>query len=179
MGTTRVLLADHHRSFVEALAIRLAAEPALDVVGVAVRPDEVVAAVVRDQAVDVAVLAVDDGDSAFLELAPELKRGRPAFGLVAVSAADDPALLLRAVKHGFRGWITKDAGIQELLDVVTGVSRGETRIPPRLVTQLLGRLLDEDEEHRDAQLRCSTLTHREREVLAALSRGATRTEIAE
>src|SRR5690348_7706822 len=114
MWPTRVLLADHHRSFVEALAIRLSSEPTLDVVRVAVRPDEVVAAT-RNHAVDVAVLAVDDANSAFLDIASELKPGATGLGLVAVSGNDDPRLLLRAVKHGFRGWITKDADIPELL----------------------------------------------------------------
>ena len=179
MGAIRVLLADHHRSFVEALAMQLSTEPTLDVVGVAVRPDEVAAAAVHDQGVDVAVLAIDDTDAGFLDVAPQLRLEWPGLGLVAVSGDDDPALLLRAVKQGFRGWITKEAGVQELLDVVTGVSRGETRIPPRLVTRLLHSLLEDDTEHQDAAQRCSTLTHREREVLAALSRGATRTEIAE
>src|SRR5689334_4610227 len=98
MGATRVLLADHHRSFVEALAILLTSEPRVDVVRVAVRPDEVVAGV-RDQLVDVAVLTVDDSDAAFLDLVPRLKALRPDLGLVAVCEEDDPGLLLRAVKH--------------------------------------------------------------------------------
>jgi DNA-binding NarL/FixJ family response regulator len=178
MGRTRVLLADHHRSFVEALAIRLSTEPTLEVVAVAVNPDEAVRAV-ENEHVDVAVLAVDDAHGEFLDAVARLHAARPGLGLVAVSGQDDVGLVVRAVKHGFRGWIPKDAGILELLDVLAGVGRGETRIPAVVLTRVLQSLLERDEEQRAAELMCSTLTSREREVLSAMSQGATRTQIAE
>ena len=62
MREIRLVLGDGHRSFIEALAMRLDMECDLDVVGTVWEPEETLRAV-RAQPVDVAVLAVD-GESA-------------------------------------------------------------------------------------------------------------------
>jgi DNA-binding NarL/FixJ family response regulator len=80
---------------------------------------------------------------------------------------------------GFRGWVPKDVGIGSLLDVIHGVVRGHTCIPPLLLTSLLHNLLTEEEETRAAERPLSSLTVREREVLRAMSSGANRMQIAE
>ncbi len=178
MRETRVLLADDHRSFAEALGLRLDAEPGLRVVGVVVDPAAALS-IVRGRPVDVAVLAVESMHCTFLGLADELLATRPGLKLVGVTGADDPAVLVRAVRVGFRGWVPKDVGIGSLLEVIHGVVRGETCIPPLLLTSLLHDLLTEEEEARAAERPLSSLTGREREVLRAMSSGANRTEIAE
>src|SRR3954467_13159323 len=71
MRDTRVLLADDHRSFAEALGLRLDAEPGLRVVGAVVDP-AVALSIVRGHPVDVAVLAVESMHCTFLTLADEL-----------------------------------------------------------------------------------------------------------
>ena len=63
MHPMRVVLGDGHRSFVEALAMRLDAECDLDVVATVSQPEETMR-VIRAQSVDVAVLAVDGGTAA-------------------------------------------------------------------------------------------------------------------
>lgn len=177
MSVTRVLLGDGHRFFVEALAMRLDVEPGLQVVGTVVRPEEAVRALQAREA-DVAVLAVDGDAAGFLAVAPALQAARPDLALVGVSGEDDLALLTRAVRVGFRGWVAKDVGIGALLQVLEGVSHGETRIPPRLLTGVLGQLLADDSEQRAAELPFASLTVREHEVLRAMCGGASRQEIA-
>ena len=57
------------------------------------------------------------------------------------------------------------------------VRRGETCIPPVLLTGLLGHLLREQAEERSTGLVLAPLTSRERQVLRAMTRGADRQEI--
>jgi DNA-binding NarL/FixJ family response regulator len=178
MRVTRLLLADRHRSFVEALAMRLDAEPGFEVVAIAVHPDEALSAV-RAQPVDVAVLAVDNEDVRFLSMSPDLRRVRPDLNLVAVSGSEDVGLIARVVRHNFRGWVPKEAGVYQLLDVLQAVERGETRIPPLLLTRLLPVLLQQRDERRAAEVSVGSLTRREQEVLQAIAGGATRVEIAQ
>jgi DNA-binding NarL/FixJ family response regulator len=176
---TRLLLADGHRSFVEALGELLAAEPSFEVV-VTAGDAEAALRGVRAHPVDVAVLTVDGGvGDGCLAVARELVAARPGLKLVAVAQEDDVALLARTVREGFRGWVTKSRDVASFLDVLNAVARGETSIPPLLLTQLLAHLLHEDEKKEAAENRLDALTARERQVLEAIATGASRQAIAE
>jgi DNA-binding NarL/FixJ family response regulator len=174
----RLLLADLQRSFVEALALRLDAEPGLQVVATVTRPEDALR-VVGTRPVDVALLAVDESVDRFLDSAGALLTGRPELRLVALAGTDDVSVLARAVRLGFRGWVPKGLDVAALVVVLEGIRRGETYIPPTQLTRLLPHLLHEQEERRAAQMPFASLTPRELEVLRAMCRGATRQEIAE
>ena len=158
--------------------MRIGAEPGFEVVATAASVEE---AVLVDGAgpVDLAVLDLD-ADETFLDVADHLRGRRPGIGLIGLTGDDDEtALLATAVHRGVRGWVRKSADIAEFLGVLHGVHRGETRIPPLLLTGLLDRLLSELAEERAADRLLASLTPRERQVLAAMSRGASRPEIAD
>jgi DNA-binding NarL/FixJ family response regulator len=173
----RVLLGDAHRSFVEALALRLDTEEGIQVVATVVQPEEALR-VVGSRTVDVAVLAVGPGPDDFVSIGRRLAKLQPGIRLVAVAAEDDTLLLARAVSEGFSGWVPKDVGIGELLDVLQAVIRGETRIPALMLSRLMPYLVRQSENLRgDEPL--ATLTARERQVLKAMVGGLSRQEIAE
>jgi len=173
----RVLLGDAHRSFVEALALRLDAEDGIQVVATVVLPDEAVR-VAASRSVDVAVLAVGPGPGGFVSVGRQLSKLQPSIKLVAVAADDDTALLARAVSEGFSGWVPKDVGIGSLLEVLHAVCRGETRIPPLLLSRLMPYLVRHSQADRSEEP-LATLTARERQVLKAMVGGLSRLEIAE
>ena len=175
---TRLLLADGHRSFVEALGELLDREPTFEVVLTAGDAEAALRGV-RSHPIDVAVLTVDGAGDGCLAVARELVAARPGLKLVAVAQDDDVALLASAVREGFRGWVTKDRGVASFLDVLNAVARGETSIPPLLLTQLLAHLLHEDEKKDAAENRLDALTARERQVLEAIATGESRQAIAE
>jgi len=173
----RVLLGDAHRSFVEALALRLDAEEGIEVVATVVLPEEAVQ-VAGSQTIDVAVLAVGPGPAGFVSIGRRLSKLQPAIKLVAVAADDDTALLARAVNEGFSGWVSKEVGIGALLEVVHAVCRGETRIPPLLLSRLMPHLIRHSQADRSDEP-LAALTARERQVLKAMVGGLSRQEIAE
>ncbi|WP_158579944.1 response regulator transcription factor [Geodermatophilus marinus] len=173
----RVLLGDHQLSLVEALAEAIAAESDLEVVGTAARADDVLR-VVGSRPVDVAVLGSDTGPADLASLGAALREVRPGLALIALADHEDIVALVRAVRAGFRGWVHKEAGVQELVDVVRAVPRGETRIPPVELTRVLDHLLEAGAAAtRSGPL--DELTSRELEVLRALSGGVTRQEVAD
>ncbi|MGY1671020.1 response regulator transcription factor [Geodermatophilus sp. SYSU D00710] len=173
---TRLLLADHHRSFVQALAIRLDQEPDLEVVAAVTDAQEVLE-FADGRLIDIAVLDVAE-PGGFLEASDRLRVARPQVHLVAVAADDDVAVLARAVRQGFRAWVSKELGVAALLDGLRVVRRGGTVIPPVLLTRLLTHLLDEQEKQRNADVLLTLLTSREIQVLRAMTRGLPRYEIA-
>jgi DNA-binding NarL/FixJ family response regulator len=172
----RVLIADEHRSFAEALAIRLDAEPGLAIVATVTRPAEALRAT-RGRPPDVAIVDVDGGDD-FLALAEPLRAMCPGVGLVAVSGGEDIEVLARAVRHGFRGWVSKEAAVETLVDVLKALRVGETCIPPLLLTGLLAHLLQEEVGRSAAATAIDSLTARELQVLRAMSSGASRQDVA-
>jgi DNA-binding NarL/FixJ family response regulator len=173
-----LLLGDAHRSFVEAMALRLEAEDGLRVAAVALHPDEALDAV-RTKPIDVAVLTVGPEPGGFVDIGAQLLEQQPALKLIAVAAEDDTPLLARAVAQGFRGWVSKDVGIAALLDVIHQVCLGETSIPPRALSELLPYMLREAADRRAAEVPLAMLTARERDVLAAMVAGQSREEIAD
>jgi DNA-binding NarL/FixJ family response regulator len=176
--SVRVLLGDGHRSFVEALALRLDAEEGIHVVGTVVRPEEALR-LARSRAVDVAVLSVSPDPDGFVGIGRRLTELQPRLKLVAVAADDDTVLLARAVSEGFSGWVPKDVGIGALLDVLHGVCQGETCIPPLLLSRLMPYLVREAQSQRVASEPLAALTAREGEVLRAMVSGMSRQEIAD
>ncbi|WP_324275658.1 response regulator transcription factor [Blastococcus brunescens] len=174
---TRLLLADDHRSFVEVLAVLLGAEPDLQVVAVS-RPDEALR-VGRSGSIDVAVLAVDGAGGDYLSTGEALLAARPDIRLVAVAQGCDVATLARVLRTGFRAWVPKAEGVDALLDAVAAVLRGETHVPPLLLTELLAHLFREEAEVRTAETRLAALSTRERQVLEAMAHGWSGAEIAE
>jgi DNA-binding NarL/FixJ family response regulator len=174
----RVVLGDAHRSFVEALALRLDAEDGFEVAATVVRPEEALR-VVRSQPVDVAVLAVGSGADGFVNVGRQLTALQAHLKLVAVAADDDIDLLARAVGEGFSGWVPKDVGIGSLLGVLHAVCQGETCIPPMLLSRLMPQLVRDLQIHRAAAPPLGGLTTRELQVLKAMVGGASRNEIAD
>src|SRR5258708_21138284 len=118
----RVLVVDDHQVFADALAARLAAEPDLEVVGVAHSGADA-EHLARRHAPDLVILDIDLGDANGLELAPRLLDGYPERRVVVATAHDSPEVPTRSIRAGVRRFVSKDSGFADLLRSV----RAETR----------------------------------------------------
>jgi DNA-binding NarL/FixJ family response regulator len=179
MGVIRVVLEDDHRAFVEALALRLTAEPGIEVVAATTDGRDALRAASGGR-VDVALLDInlgvrEDG----IQLGQALLEENPGLRLVAVTCVEEPATVARALRAGFAAWVPKDVGVTVLLDVLRAVCRGETWIPGLLLTKVLRHMRREEEEQDESQRSLASLTARERDVLLWMTRGASRADIAE
>src|SRR5512132_3218860 len=76
------------------------------------------------------------------------------------------------------GYVSRNSPVTELMSAVRAVDRGEMAIPRRMLAGVVQRLLGSDDIREDALERISRLTHRERRVLALLSKGATNATVA-
>jgi NarL family two-component system response regulator LiaR len=173
----RVMLVDDH-ALVRA-AVRQALE-APDVTLVAATATAEDALVIAPQ-VRPDVLLVDinlpgmDGVALVRELAPRLPQTKIV--MLTLSSADSD--LLRAIRSGAVGYITKDISPEALLRAVRSAWEGELTIPRRMAARLVRRLADTSQPVApvdDPAL--GTLTAREAEVLRFLADGRTDHEIA-
>lgn len=173
----RILVVDDHRVFAEALASRLAVESDLEVVGVA-HTGAHAEQLARRHSPDLVVLDVELSESDGLELAPRLLSGHREPRIVVTTAHDSSVVAQRAVRAGATGVVSKNRGLDHLLTVIRGVMHDETWIPPRLLTEVLRDISEEQGRNREFEALMSQLTPREREVLAGMVSGLDRSGIA-
>jgi DNA-binding NarL/FixJ family response regulator len=174
----RVLLADGQALFRQALRGVFERESDIDVVGEASDVAQVLSEAASSQP-DVVLLderlAVGNaGHTVAL-----LRATVPGCDVVVVASADDDDGLVAAIEAGCTGYVTKDSGLQELLEGTRIVHRGEALIPRRMLRSLLTTLLERQLREREALVRISRLTARERQVLQLLATGANNRGIAQ
>jgi DNA-binding NarL/FixJ family response regulator len=115
-----------------------------------------------------------DGIEAIRRLAARGDRPRA----IALTTYADDASVLGALRAGARGYLTKDAGADEIRAAVEAVARGEAALDPAVQHHVLAALTEEPESVGEAQLP-DGLTPREAEVLALIAEGLTNGEIAD
>lgn len=177
MDILRVLVADDHHSFASAVAALLQAQPDLEVVAAVASSFDAQVAVGLHRP-DVAVLDVDLGDGSGIELASTLRESYPSMHVVVVTGHHQVAVAAAAVRAGVAGFVPKDAPVEDLLTAIRGTARGETHIPPRLLTGVLEGLQSPPAISLEEQL-VAQLTDREKEVLDCMMEGLDRAGISE
>jgi DNA-binding NarL/FixJ family response regulator len=173
----RVLIADGHSLFREALATALSMHADVEVVAEAGDGVEAVAAASRSQP-DVAVLAADLSRYDGVRAAAMIRERLRACRIVVLAEENDHETLADAVHAGANGYLTKASPLTDLVDAIRAVHRGDTLVPAPMLGELLARLIDRRREQDEAMRRIRRLTPREREVLGLLANGGDNDSIA-
>ena len=177
--TVRLLILVQERTFADALATRLEAEPDMEIVA-AVHTRAPSPYLFTGSRADVVILDGDFPDNAAFELCMALsQRGEPPRMLL-LSQASDPKRIVHGIEAGAVGWVRKDESLDRLIEVIHGVARGETWLPASDTGRVLRLLLRRPDPERDGTNELlAVLTQREREVLVCLADGTGRRDMAE
>jgi DNA-binding NarL/FixJ family response regulator len=177
-GAVRIVLAEGHSLFREAVRAVFESEADLEVVAEASSGLEAVEESDRTKP-DVAFLDAALPNCDGVKAAALIKQRVPDCKVMILSDTEDQAVLVEAIEAGASGYLTKQCPLADLIEAVRAVDRGETLIPPRMLGTLLARLIRNRRDQEEA-LRCASgLTRREREVLALLAQGADNQAIAQ
>jgi DNA-binding NarL/FixJ family response regulator len=174
----RVLIVDQSLSFRDALSTRLQAEPDLAVVAKA-HSAEFAPRVLVGRSADVILLDAELPDDSAIAFCADMTRSGEQPRVIMVSAASQPERIVAAIRAGAAAWVRKDESVDHLLEVIRGVVRGDTWIPPSELGTVLRLLIDDQDHRRDSDDLLASLTRRERDVLFLLVEGAGRKEVAE
>lgn len=125
----KLLLVDDHEIIRFGLALLFGAEPDIDVIGTAGDGLTGVAIALTDQP-DVVLMDVSmpllDGLAATRIIRDEL----PTTRVLVLSLYDDQSVIREAFDAGARGYLSKSAGPDSVLDAVRSVYRGDRRVMP-------------------------------------------------
>jgi two-component system, NarL family, nitrate/nitrite response regulator NarL len=100
---------------------------------------------------------------------------QPSTTVLALTAIDDDRHVAPVLQAGFRGYLTKNLRIPGLLSAIDAAVSGQV-VTPGLTSSFGTAARSRSERH--VELLASTLTPREREVLALLADGASGSDIA-
>jgi DNA-binding NarL/FixJ family response regulator len=174
----RVLLADEQALFREAVKIVLEAQRDFSVVAQAGDAVYAVAEAERTRP-DVALVDTELPNLGVEELTRRIKRSVPECGVVLLSPRAELGTLVSSMEAGASGYLTKDSGLDQLVEAARAVHRGETLVPSKMLGPLLDRLIHRGRDEDEAMRKLSRLTRREREVLALMMQGADNAIIAQ
>jgi DNA-binding NarL/FixJ family response regulator len=121
--------------------------------------------------VDVAVLDLGLPDGYGADLIREIRQANPRSQALVLSASLDRSEIARAVEAGAAGVLHKTAHLDEVVEAVERLRRGETLVPLGEVLELLRFAGSERRQEYEARRAIESLTPREVEVLRALAEG--------
>ena len=171
----RVLIADDQRVVREGLAVLLGLLPGVEVVGTAADGEQAVA-LATELAPDVVLMDLRMPRCDGIEATRRLREHGCARVIALTTYADDRSVL-DALRAGARGYLTKDAGGEEIHRALTRVAQGQAVIDPAVAHHLVDPIATAPAAGRAPRLP-DGLTPREAEVLALIAEGLTNTEIA-
>ena len=169
----KILIADDHPIVREGLKRIFAREPHMDVVAEAQSGRDVLDKIEREE-LDIILLDINMPGPNWLEVLKELKSRKPKVPVIILSMHKEEEYIVRALKTGASGYLTKESVMDELIQAVRKVSQGGKYVSAIAAEKLID-YLDTDSEvplHR-------ALSDREYEVMCLLASGKKTREIAE
>ena len=167
----RVVVADDHPLFREAVIRAVRERPEFEFVGEAADGRQALA-LIRDLAPDVALLDVKMPELDGLRVLAAVQRDELPTRVVLLSAFLDGAMAFEAVAGGAAAFLSKDADRRRITDTVAAVSRGETVLGPEIQAGLAQEIRLRGGKDRPA------LSAREQEILGHIAEGRSAPEIA-
>lgn len=159
--TTRVQIVDDHFLFADALGSVIRQLPEYEVVGIAQSGAQAIS-IARTSRPDVILLDYHLPGYDAAELIPRLRQLSPESRIVVLTSDTSDATLMRGLRAGVEGYLTKERALDDVLDALRRVAAGE-------------RYLTDEQEARTRALSGEgtgdALTERELEILGLLALG--------
>ncbi|MEU9092330.1 response regulator transcription factor [Streptomyces sp. NPDC048428] len=177
--TARVVVADDQSVVREGIVMLLGLLPGIEVVGSAKDGEEAVA-LVAEHAPDVVLMDLRMPRCDGVEATRRIRTDFPGTQVVVLTTFDDDDSLFPVLRAGARGYLTKDAGGDEIVRAIQAVLSGEAGLSPAIQRRLLEQVTagplqragSNEPELPDG------MTPREAEVLVLIAEGMSNTEIA-
>lgn len=178
MTAIRVLVADDQRVVREGLAMLLRLLPEIDVVGSASDGEEAVA-LAGSLRPDVVLMDLGMPHCDGVEATRRLRERQPGTHVIVLTTFADDRSVVAALRAGARGFLTKDAGADQIEQALRAVMRGEAAIDPVVQHHVVAAVAGTGAGEATEEALPDGLTPREAEVMSLIAAGLSNAEIAE
>ena len=135
----RVLIADDQKIVREGLVSLLSLLPGIDVVGAATDGDDAVRQALALRP-DVVLMDLNMPRCNGVEATEQLRDRQPGTRVVVLTTYADDDWVFAALQAGARGFLTKDAGAEEIHRAIATVASGDAQLDPSVQRRLLDAL---------------------------------------
>ncbi|HXR21256.1 MAG TPA: response regulator transcription factor [Acidimicrobiales bacterium] len=179
-GTIRVLVADDQRVIREGLGALLALLDGVEVVGAAGDGEEALE-LASELHPDVVLMDLRMPRCDGVEATRRLLNHDPNIKVLMLTTYADDRSVIDALRAGARGYLTKDAGAEEIQRALEQLTQGQAAIDPAVQQHVLDALTARPSAPHDepAPQLPDGLTPREAEVLRLIAQGLSNSEIAD
>lgn len=178
---TRVVVADDQTVVREGIVTLLGLLPGIEVVGAAADGEEAVR-LVAEHRPDVVLMDLRMPRCDGVEATRRVRAEYPGTHVVVLTTYADDDSLFPALRAGARGYLTKDAGGEEIVRAIEDVTAGRAGLSPTVQIRVLEALTESRVAGGPARKAAGELpdglTTREAEVLALVAEGLSNAEIA-
>jgi len=174
MPDIRVLIVDDHDVVRQGLRTLLELQDDFDIVGEAGDGLEAVDLVGR-LSPDVVLLDLEMPRVDGVESIPKILQASPDSKILVLTSFATDEKVFPAIRAGALGYLLKDSTPEDLMAAIRDVSRGESRLHPRIARKLLDELAHPDDRPKTSE----PLTGREVEVIRLIALGLGNQEIAD
>jgi DNA-binding NarL/FixJ family response regulator len=173
-GVVRLLVVAEVRLYRDGLRAALGARPQFDVVGTASTTSEALQLIAD---VSPSVVIVDMTSRASLSLSQAIRQKAPSIHVIAFGVEETEGDVLACAAAGLSGYVPAEASIDELVERIQCVMRGELMCTPRIAAALFRTVQNRDTASTNSP-DVLLLTSRERDVLRLVNIGLSNKEIA-
>ncbi len=173
MNSIRVIVADDHPTFRKGLAHFLSEEADIQIIGEASSGKEAIR-LARELVPDVVTLDVVMPGMNGIEAAKEIKTAVPSTSILILTAYDYYSYVVASLQAGVRGYMSKDSPINEIIEAVRMINRGEMVFNYRILSHVLGRTSSTS----NPNIELPDLPDRQRQILRCVAMGMSNRTIA-
>jgi DNA-binding NarL/FixJ family response regulator len=166
-----LIIADDHVVLRQALCEMLKARGKFNVVAQASDGEQLLA-ILKNQHADIVIMDLAMPNLTGVQTLEKLKEFGPNVPVLVLTADEGERNVRAALKAGARGYIPKNAGVEELEFAINAILEGKTYLSPGVTDQLMARQAQGLPENP-----LSVLTNREIEILKHLADGKPNREI--
>lgn len=178
MAVTRVLLIEDNRLLREGIAAMLDAHGDFEVIAMAEDGDSIQQLKQSGKSPDIVLLDLGLEKANSLKLMALLRKDLPDTRIIAMDILPERVDIVQFVEAGGAGFILKSASVQDYVETIKAVAKGQKVLPTVLTTSLFTQIVE-------SALTSGTgipdsaikLTNREKEIVALIAEGLSNKEI--
>jgi DNA-binding NarL/FixJ family response regulator len=171
----RILLADDHNVLRQGMAQAIEAQPDMTVIGQADNGLDAISLALEKQP-DIILMDINMPQADGVTSTQQISAKAPNIGIIILTMYRRDDFVFEAIKAGASGYLLKEVELDELLNAIRTVAKGEAVIDPTIASRVLAELRKPKQK---PQTETNKLTERDLEILQLVAHGLSNQEIAE